>query len=118
MNKIFALFKRCKNCLIPKPSKNSLARSKSAFLSESMESLKNLDTDTIRIENPNKIPHYLESLKRIEIENDDPFDSNSNLIFKSKNNPLPTKPRRLSNSNMPTKNLNDSSKTWVSILTN
>jgi hypothetical protein len=116
MNKIFVLFKRCKNCLIPKPPKNSLARSKSAFLSESLENLKNLDKDTIRIENPNKIPQYLESLKKIEIENEDPFDSN--LIFKSKNNPLPTKPRRLSlnngNPNIPTKNLNDNSKTWVS----
>ena len=103
-------------------------RSKSEFLSESLENLKksqkyneNNDTDDGNTAVESKMPFKI--LKYLDYENiddDQSVDENySNLLFKSKSNPLPTKPRRWSqnvNSSPPPPipNSNKSSKIdWV-----
>lgn len=123
---ILTFSSRCKNCLIPKPKKNSLVRSKSEFLSESLENLKKSqkDYDDNVSDDGNtavqsKMPFKM--LKFFDYENiddDQSVDENySNLIFKSQSNPLPTKPRRWSqslNSPLPNSNSIQSQKIdWV-----
>ena len=104
--------------MIPNPKKNSLVRSKSEFLSESLENLKRTDSkNDINSITPAIVP-FDNTLEFFDFENDDP--NYTNLIFKTKSNPLPTKARRWSQNNytksptlLPNNNVQTQKIAWV-----